>query len=107
MGIEVDSSPSDQLLAQTQEMLSCAEAGEWERLAELEQSRLPLFHQVFDQGISGKEGLARKVLSIDEKTMELAKSAMPALQQDLLKMRNSGKANTTYQTVQDFSPLNK
>lgn len=93
-------SSNEQLLALTREMLVLAEAGDWETLAELEQSRLPLFKQVFARGISGNEKLAREVLSIDEKTKGLAEAGMPVLQREILMMRNSGEANNAYQAIQ-------
>ena len=96
-------SPNEKLLALTREMLVLAEASEWEKLAELEQSRQPLFYQVFDQIVPLNAELAREVLSIDEKTMQLAEKGMPALQQELLMLRSSGIANTAYQTIQDFA----
>ena len=98
----MNTSPNEQLLILTQEMLASAEAGDWEKLAELEKNRLPLFHQVFDQGISGIEKLARQVFLMDEKTMSLAKAGRPALQEDILKMRDSGKANSAYQAIQNL-----
>ena len=99
----VNAPPNEQLLALTREMLASAEGGDWEKLAELEQSRQPLFYQVFDQVGSSNAELAREVLSIDEKTMQLAEKGMPALQQELLMLRSSGIANTAYQTIQDFA----
>ena len=99
----VNASPNEQLLALTREMLASAEEGDWERLAELEQSRKPLFYQVFDQVGSSNADLAQEVLSIDEKTMQLAKSGKPALQQELLKLRSSGIANNAYQVIQDYA----
>ena len=99
----VNASPNEQLLALTREMLASAEEGDWERLAELEQSRKPLFYQVFDQVGSRNADLAQEVLSIDEKTMQLAESGKPALQQKLLKLRSSGIANNAYQVIQDYA----
>lgn len=93
--------PGEQLLNLTREMLASAQASDWERLAELEQTRLPLFHQVFDQGIVGNEELAREVLVLDEKSMELARARLPVIQRELLMMRNSGKANSAYQSIQN------
>lgn len=92
-----------QLLALTREMLASAEESDWEKLAELEQTRQPLFYQVFDQIESSNADLAREVLSIDEQTRQLAEKGMPLLQQELLLLRSSGIANTAYQTVQDFA----
>jgi hypothetical protein len=97
----VKAPPEQELLALTQEMLSSAQAGDWDRLVELEQTRLPVFHLVFDQGIVGREDLAREILAMDENTMALAKSALPVIKQALLKLRTSGKANTAYQTIQN------
>jgi hypothetical protein len=99
----VTASPNDQLLALSREMLASAEESDWEKLAELEQNRQPLFYQVFDQIESTNADLAREVLSIDEKTRQLAEKGMPVLQQELLMLRSSGIANTAYQTVQDFA----
>jgi len=94
-------SPTDQLHAMTQKMLALAEASDWEELAALEQSRLPLFKQIFSQGVSGNVELAREVLAMDEKTQSLAQAEMPVLQQEILLMQNSGKANNAYQSIQD------
>lgn len=96
-------SANDQLLALTREMLASAEESDWEKLAELEQTRQPLFYQVFDQIESSNADLAREVLSVDEQTRQLAEKGMPVLQQELLLLRSSGIANTAYQTVQDFA----
>jgi hypothetical protein len=84
-------------------MLALAEAGEWEKLAELEQSRQPLFNQVFSQVVPDNAALAREVLSIDEKIMERAKKGLPDLLQQLSKLRNSGIAQNAYHTVQGFA----
>jgi hypothetical protein len=100
MSMAMEASPEEQLLALTQAMLASAEAGDWERLASLEQTRLPLFHQVFAQVVASNAQLARKVLTIDEKTLKLAESGRPALQRELLIMKNSDMANSAYQTVQ-------
>lgn len=95
-------SPNERLLALTREMFEYAEAGDWDQLTKLEQSRLPLFHQVFDGGITGKVELAREVLALDEKTKSLAEAAKPAIQQEILKLKNSGKVNNAYQSIQDL-----
>jgi len=84
-------------------MLASAELGDWEKLANLEQTRLPLFNQVFSHGVSGKEKLAMEILLVDQKTMGLAYAGMPVLQLELLSLRNSGKARNTYQAIQRFS----
>ena len=94
--------PADQeLLTLTREMLASAQASDWDRLVELEQIRLPVFHQVFDQGIVGHEALAREILGMDEITTALAKSALPVIETALLKLRNSSKANNAYQSIQN------
>lgn len=98
---EKSTSPQEQLLALTREMFASAQANEWEILARLEQTRLPLFKQVFGGGISGNERLAREVLATDEKTMSLVRAGLPIIQQALLSIRNSGKAKTAYQAVQN------
>jgi hypothetical protein len=100
-------SPAEQLLSLTREMLHMAKAGEWEKLAELEKTRLPIFEQVFAQGIAGNVELAKEVLSIDEQTKSLAQAEMPVVQDELLKMKNSSKANAAYQTIQGYSSSNK
>ena len=99
--METDLPPSERLLALTNEMFKHATAGDWDQLTKLEQIRLPLFNQIFAQGISGNVELAREVLAIDEKTKELAQAQMPILQQEILRMQSSGKANNAYQAVQD------
>lgn len=99
-------STSEQLLAMSQGMLATAQEGDWEKLAEQEKSRLPLFQQVFAQVDRNNEALARQVLLLDEKIMQLAKAAMPALQQELQVMRNSGMASNAYQTIQGYSSGN-
>ena len=101
MGIAVNPSPNEQLLSLTREMLASAEANEWERLATLEQTRLPIFHHIFAQGISSNVELAREILLLDEKIMQLAQAGMPVLQNELLMMRNSDKASNAYQAVQN------
>jgi len=100
-------SPAEQLLTFTREMLQFAQAGEWEKLTELEKARLPLFNQVFAQGIVGNVELAREILSIDEKTKSLAEAEMPVIQDELCKIKNSGKASMAYQAIQGFSSNNK
>jgi Flagellar protein FliT len=97
-----DMSPEEQLLRLTREMFKYAGAADWEKLAETEQSRLPLFHQVFDGDISAKVELARQVLAIDEKTKKLAEIAQPLIQQDIIKLKNSGKVNAAYQNIQNL-----
>lgn len=104
--METKLSPNEQLLALTREMLEMAVAGEWDQLTKLEQSRLPLFKKIFAQGVSGNVELAREVLAMDEKTKSLAEAQMPILQQEILTMRNSGKANNAYQTIQDSTSGN-
>ena len=99
--MEASPPPNERLLALTREMFEYATAGEWDQLTKLEQSRLPLFKKIFAQGISANVELAREVLAIDEKTKKLAQAQMPVLQQEILMMQNSGKANNAYQTVQD------
>lgn len=99
--MKTDLSPSEQLLALTREMLELATAGDWDQLTKLEQSRLPLFNQVFAQGIAGNVDLAKEVLAMDEKTKKLAEAQMPVLQQEILKFQQSGKAKNAYQTIQD------
>lgn len=94
-------SPSEQLLALTREMFEQATAGDWDQLTKLEQTRLPLLNKIFAQGISGKVELAREVLALDEKTKKLAEAQMPILQQEILKMKSSGKASNAYQSIQD------
>jgi len=100
-------SPADQLLSFTQEMLLSAKAGDWETLTRLEKARLPLLDQVFSQGVADKVELAREILSIDEKTKCLAKAEMPVIQNELLKIKNSGKASVAYQAVHDFTSSHK
>ena len=92
---------TEQLLVLTREMFECATAGDWDQLTKLEQSRLPLFNQIFSQGISGNIELAREVLALDQKTQKLAEAQMPILQQEILNLKKSGKANNAYQIIQD------
>jgi len=99
--------PTEQLLTLTREMLLSAQTGDWEKLTELEKSRLPLFDQVFAQGIADNIELAREVLSIDDKTKSLVEAEMPVLQNRLLKIKNSGKASAAYQAIQGFTSSNK
>lgn len=101
--MKANPSPTERLLAMTREMFEYATASDWDQLTKLEQLRLPLFNQVFAQGISGNEKLAREVLSIDEKTQSLAEAGIPVLQQEILMMKNSGKANNTYQAIQGIA----
>lgn len=98
-------SPDQQLLAISREMNESAQAGDWDHVGELEQIRLPLFQQIFAQGISGKEDLARQVLSLDEETKGLAVAEMPALREEILMMKKSGKANNAYHAVQDLAQV--
>lgn len=100
-------SPAEQLLSLTREMLRAAKDGEWEKLTDLENTRLPIFELVFEQGIAGHVELAKEVLSIDEQTKSLAQAEMPIVQDELLKMKNSSKANAAYQTIQGYSSSNK
>lgn len=99
--METALSPNEQLLALTRKMFELATAGDWDQLTSLEQTRLPLLNQVFAQGIADKVELAKEVLSIDEKTKKLAEAQMPILQQEILMMKNSSKANNAYQSVQN------
>ena len=70
-------SPSEQLLSLTRAMLHAAKDGEWERLTELEKTRLPIFEQVFAHGVADDVELAKEVLAIDEQTKSLAEAEMP------------------------------
>lgn len=99
--------PTEQLLTLTREMLRSAQAGDWEKLVELEKTRLPLLDQVFAHGIAANVGIARELLSIDEQTKSLAIAEMPVVQDELLKMQNSNKASTAYQAIQGFTSNNK
>ncbi len=100
-------SRNERLVTLTREMFDCAKLGDWEQLARLEQSRLPLFNEIFGQGIAGNVELAREVLSLDEKTKSLAAAGMPVLQNQILMMRQSGKANMAYQSVHGLSTAEK
>jgi hypothetical protein len=102
--MKINASPNEQLLDLTQKMFECATAGDWDQLSALEKSRLPLFKQIFTGGVSGNVELAREVLELDEKTKKLAEAQMPILQEEILKMQNSGKANNAYQAIQDSAP---
>ncbi len=103
----LESSHLEQLLSFTREMLSLAKAGDWDKLTELEKTRLPLLNQVFAHGIAENVELAQEILSIDEQTKSLAEAEMPVIQDELLKMKTSGKASAAYQTIEAFSPHQK
>ncbi len=107
MNTAIKSSLAEQLMTFTREMLLSAQAGDWEKLTGLEKARLPLLNKVFSQGIADKVELAREVLSIDEKTKSLAEAEMPVIQNELLKIKNSGKASAAYQAIQGFTSSNK
>jgi flagellar protein FliT len=94
-------SPPEQLLALTHEMLVSATAGDWDKLTELEATRLPLFGQVFAQGIAAHVELVKEILATDEKTKQLAKTGMSTLQQEILKLKDSGQAKNAYQAIQN------
>lgn len=81
-------------------MLALANKGEWEKLAELEQTREALFYSVFSEMGSHNAALGREILAIDKKIMTLAKAAMSNVQQDAQKLRNAGKAKNAYQAIQ-------
>ena len=99
-----EQAPEDRLLTLSREMLACAEAGDWDKLVELEHERLPLFRQVFEVETANKAELAQEVLSLDETTQSLARAGMAYIQNQILQMKNSGKANDAYQAVQELSP---
>jgi len=101
MNMVTDHSPNEQLLTLTREMFERATAGDWDQLTTLERTRLPLLNKIFAQGISGNVELAREVLAMDEKTKKLAEAQMPILQEEILKMKNSGKASNAYQAIQN------
>jgi hypothetical protein len=107
MNTAVKISPNEKLLLLSKAMLAAAQAKEWDKLTELEKSRLPVFEQVFEHGIAGNVELAKEVLSIDEQTKGLAQAEMPVVQDELLKMKNTSKANAAYQTIQGYSSNNK
>ncbi len=107
MSAAIKFSSAEQLLIFTREMLLSAQTGDWEKLTELEKARLPLLDKVFSQGVADKVELAREVLSIDEKTKSLAEAEMPVIQNELLKIKNSGKASAAYQAIQGFTSNNK
>lgn len=95
-------SPNQRLLTLTREMLALAQASEWEQLAELEQTRRPLFDEIFAGGIADNVELAQEILLLDEKTKKLGEAGMPALQDEILMMRKLGKANNAYQAIQNI-----
>lgn len=95
-----------QLLTLTQEMLESAQASDWDRLIELEKTRQPLFQQIFEDNIAEHEALARQVLELDLATMQLAKDALPIMEQQLIKMRNIGAVNNAYQSIQNSTLVN-
>lgn len=107
MNTAVNLSASEQLLNLTQTMLSSAQASDWEKLVELEKARLPLLNQVFAQGVAANVKLAREILSIDEETKRLAQAEMPLIQDELLKMKNSGKASAAYQSIEGLTAQRK
>jgi hypothetical protein len=107
MNTAVKLSAPKQLLTITQEMLTSAQAGKWEKLVDLERSRLPLLSQVFAQGVADNVELAQEILSIDEETRRLAQAEMPVIQDELLKMQNSGKASAAYQTIEGLTTQQK
>ena len=97
----------EQLLLLTKEMLATAESKDWERLAELEKIRQPLFYDVFATVSASNASLAREVLSIDKKVMDMAETAKPILQEQLQGLMSSGKAKDAYQAVQQITPIEK
>lgn len=99
-----DISPKEQLLTLTREMFERATAGEWDQLTTLERTRLPLLNKFIAQGIPGNVEFAKEVLAMDEKTKKLAEAQMPILQEEIQKMKNSGKASNAYQAVQNATP---
>ena len=107
MNTAVKLSAPDQLLTITQEMLTSAQTGEWEKLVDLEKARLPLLSQVFAHGVADNVELAQEILSVDEETRRLAQAEMPVIQDELLKMKNSGKASAAYQTIEGLTPQQK
>ncbi len=106
MSTTANSSPDEQLLTLTQEMLAFAEASDWESLSDLEKTRLPLIQKVFAKVDSSNKDFAEKILSIDEKTKSLAEAGKPVLQQEILMIKNSGKVNNAYQSIQALKPGN-
>ena len=98
--MEVKASPHEQLLTLSREMLTLAESSEWERLAEMEQSRESLFYLVFSEMGSHNAALGREILAIDKEIMTLARAAMSNVQHDAQKLRDAGKANNAYQAIQ-------
>ncbi len=107
MSVAIKLPPAEQLLTFTREMLLSAQTGDWEKLTELEKARLPLLNQVFSLGVADKIELAQEILSIDERTKSLAEAEMPIIQNELLKIKNSGKASMAYQSIQRFTSRDK
>ncbi len=101
--METPRTASEQLFSLTQQMLLAAQNGKWDTLTQLEQTRLPLFDQVFAGGIADNVELARQVLAIDEQTKDLVVAEMPRIQSELQKMKNASKANAAYQFIESFS----
>ena len=93
----------EQLLSLSKQMLEAAESKQWETLTELEKTRLPIFEQVFANGIADYVELAQEVLALDEQTKQLAEAEMPVVRSELQKMQNSTKASAAYQTIQNIS----
>lgn len=107
MSAALELSPAEQLLSLTRDMLTSAQASDWEKLVELEKSRLPLLDQVFAQGVAGNVELAREIISTDAETKRLAQAEMPVIQDELLKLKNSGKASAAYQSIEGLTPHHK
>lgn len=76
MTVTMDNAQITTLRALTQDLLRCAQSGEWGAVAEYERKRKPILFAVFDassQGTSQQRGaLLNEILMVDREVLQLA-----------------------------------
>lgn len=84
-----------QLRTLTQQLLECANAGEWEAAAEIEIARRPVLYSVFGQIEQGTHcrhrSLLNEILAVDREIIALAQQRQVELA-DLLRQASQGRA---------------
>lgn len=95
------SSPIDSLLSLTRELLGSAQAGDWDRVTELESERRSLIYAAFpaDSAVAvdpDRQAVAREILDTDRQVMDLACQQREYLQLQLRDLKYGKSALRAY-----------
>lgn len=96
------------VLNMTRDMLACAGAGEWDRVAELERERRDDLQQCFSQAVDAEHGeLVSEALAVmlhlNDELMDLLASARDAVLEQGVNQVRTRSALGSYQDVQQSS----